>query len=68
MNNTHTHTHTHALLITISLYIHSKLLQHHRGGIGEHFYLNTKTHSSKEMADFCYENADAKGICYCKRD
>ena len=28
--------------------------------------LNTKTHSSKEMAEFCYENADAESICYCK--
>ena len=25
--------------------------------------LNTKTHSSKEMTEFCSEDADVKGIC-----
>ena len=29
--------------------------------------LNTKTHSSKEIAEFCFENADVKSICYCKQ-
>ena len=29
--------------------------------------LNTKTHSSKEMTEFSFENADVKGICYCKQ-
>ena len=28
---------------------------------------NTKTHSSKEMAEFCFENADLKSIRYCKQ-
>ena len=28
--------------------------------------LNTKAHSSKEMAVFSFENADVKSICYCK--
>ena len=26
--------------------------------------LHTKTHSSKEMAEFCFETADVKSICY----
>ena len=30
--------------------------------------LNTKTHSSKEMAEFCFENADGKSICYCNTE
>ena len=29
--------------------------------------INSKTHPSKEMADFCSENADDKSICYCKQ-
>ena len=29
--------------------------------------LNTKTQSSKETAEFCFENADVKSICYCKQ-
>ena len=29
--------------------------------------LNTKTHSSKEIAEFSFVNADAKSICYCKQ-
>ena len=29
--------------------------------------LNTKTYSSKETAEFCFENADVKGICYSKQ-
>ena len=29
--------------------------------------LNTKTHSSKEMTEFSFENADAVSICYCKQ-
>ena len=29
--------------------------------------LNTKAHSSKEMPEFSFENADAKSICYCKQ-
>ena len=29
--------------------------------------LNTKTHSSKEKAEFSFENADVKSICYCKQ-
>ena len=29
--------------------------------------LNTKTHSSKEIAEFSFENADVKSICYCKQ-
>ena len=29
--------------------------------------LNTKTHSSKEMAELCFENADVKSICYSKQ-
>ena len=29
--------------------------------------LSTKTHSSKEIAEFSSENADAKSICYCKQ-
>ena len=29
---------------------------------------NTKTHSSKEMAEFSFNNADVKSICYCKQD
>ena len=29
--------------------------------------LNTKTHSSKEMAEFSFENEDVKSICYCKQ-
>ena len=29
--------------------------------------INTKTHSSNEMAEFCFENADAKSICYSKQ-
>ena len=28
--------------------------------------LNTKTHSSKEMAEVCFENADVISICYRK--
>ena len=28
--------------------------------------LNTKTHSSKEMAESSFENADVKSIGYCK--
>ena len=31
-------------------------------------YINTKTHSSKEMTEFCFENADGKSICYCKHN
>ena len=27
---------------------------------------NTKTHSSKEMTEFCFENAHDKSICCCK--
>ena len=29
--------------------------------------LNTKTHSSKEMTEFSFENADDKSIRYCKQ-
>ena len=29
--------------------------------------LNTKTHSSKEIAEFCFKNAGVKSICYCKQ-
>ena len=29
--------------------------------------LNTKTHSSKVIAEFCFKNADVKCICYCKQ-
>ena len=29
--------------------------------------LSTKTHSSNEMTEFCFENVDAKSICYCKQ-
>ena len=29
--------------------------------------INTKTHSSKETAEFCFKNADVKSICYCKQ-
>ena len=29
--------------------------------------LNTKTHSSKEIAEFSFENADVKSICYCNQ-
>ena len=29
--------------------------------------LNTKTHSSKEMVEFPFKNADVKSICYCKQ-
>ena len=29
--------------------------------------LNTKTHSSKEIAEFPFQNADVKSICYCKQ-
>ena len=29
--------------------------------------LNTKTHSSKQKAEFSFENADVKCICYCKQ-
>ena len=29
--------------------------------------LHTKTHSSKEMTEFSFENADAKSICYYKQ-
>ena len=29
--------------------------------------LSTKTHSSKEIAEFCFENADVKSICYSKQ-
>ena len=29
--------------------------------------INTKTHSSTEIVEFSFENADAKSICYCKR-
>ena len=29
--------------------------------------VNTKTHSSKEMAEFSFENAYVKSICYCKQ-
>ena len=28
--------------------------------------LNTKTHSSKGIAEFSFENAGVKSICYCK--
>ena len=28
---------------------------------------NTKTHSSKKMTGFCFENADVRSICYCKQ-
>ena len=28
--------------------------------------VNTTTHSSKEMAEFSFENADVKSICYSK--
>ena len=31
------------------------------------YSLNTKTHSSKEIAEFCFENADVRSICYCKQ-
>ena len=30
--------------------------------------LNTKTHSSKEMAEFSCENEDVKSIPYCKQE
>ena len=29
--------------------------------------LNTKTHSSKELAEFTFENADVKSVCYANR-
>ena len=29
--------------------------------------LSTKTHSFKEIAEFSFENADVKSICYCKQ-
>ena len=29
--------------------------------------LNTKTHSSKEIIEFCFKNADVKSICHCKQ-
>ena len=29
--------------------------------------LNTTTHSSKEIAEFSFENADIRSICYCKQ-
>ena len=29
--------------------------------------INTKTHSSKEIAEFSFKNADDKNICYCKQ-
>ena len=29
--------------------------------------LNTETHSSKEMAEFCFENAVVRSICYSKQ-
>ena len=29
--------------------------------------LNIKTHSSREIAEFSFENADVKSICYCKQ-
>ena len=29
--------------------------------------LNTKTHSSTEMTEFCFEHEDVKSICYCKQ-
>ena len=29
--------------------------------------LNTKTRSSKEIAEFSFENAAVKSICYCKQ-
>ena len=29
--------------------------------------VHTKTHSSKEIAEFCFENADVKSICYRKQ-
>ena len=29
--------------------------------------LNNKTHSSKEIAEFSFENADVKSNCYCKQ-
>ena len=29
--------------------------------------LNTKTHSSKEIGEFSFENADVESICYCKQ-
>ena len=28
---------------------------------------NTKAHSPNEMAEFSFENADVKSICYCKQ-
>ena len=30
-------------------------------------HFNAKMHSSKEMAEFCFENADVKSICYSKQ-
>ena len=29
--------------------------------------IHTKTYSSKEMTEFCFEKADVKSICYCKQ-
>ena len=29
--------------------------------------LNTKTHTSTEMTEFCFKNAGVKSICYCKQ-
>ena len=29
--------------------------------------LNAKTHSSREMTESCFENADDKGVCYFKQ-
>ena len=29
---------------------------------------NTKTHSSKAVAEFSFEHADIKSICYCKTE
>ena len=29
--------------------------------------INTKALSSKEMAEFCFENVNVKCICYCKQ-
>ena len=35
------------------------------GGSGEHF--NTQTHSWKEMAEFCFVNAQVQSVSYCKQ-
>ena len=29
--------------------------------------LSTKTHSSKEVTEFCFENADVKSLCWFKQ-